>query len=228
MQNNILIVEDHKETCDMLEAALQEAGFKTHCAGGVKAARSFLERHRPGLIILDLCLPDGHGLELCGWVRDEERLAEIPVVALTGQDELAQKKKGFAAGVDQYLTKPIIMDELVMWVKALLRRVAMDRGGGSVLTVGALEIDIKAQLVKYRNVPVGNLTRREFELFCALVRCSPGILSRKEIISKVWRTAAVENLVDTHMFNMRAKLPHELSARIHAVAGKGFRYFDRD
>lgn len=227
MGRDILIVEDHKETCAMLSAAMEEAGFDAHCAGTVKSAKEFLGRSTPCLVILDMHLPDGHGLTVCGWVRRNERLANIPVIALTGQAQLNDKTKGFSAGVDQYLTKPINMEELVMWVKALLRRVDMDKSGGAVLTVSHLQMDVKAQLVKYKNKPVTNLTRREFELFHALVKNSPRILSRKEILEKVWRTVSVENLIDTHMFNLRNKLPQELSDNIQAVAGKGFRYFDK-
>ncbi len=224
--SDILLVEDHKETSVMLAAALEEAGFGVHCAGTVKAGKEFLGHNSPGLVILDLQLPDGCGLELCRWVRGMENLANIPVIALTGQDELKDKTKGFLAGVDQYLTKPIIMDELVMWVKALLRRVDMDKSGGAVLTLHDLQLDVKAQIVKYKNSPVGNLTTREFELLYALAKNSPRIFSRKDILAGVWRTVAVENLVDTHLFNLRKKLPPELSEKIQAVAGKGFRYLD--
>lgn len=227
MCNVILIVEDQKETCAMLSAVLEDAGFDAHCTGTVKAAKEFLGRNSPCLVILDMHLPDGHGLEVCAWVRKNERLAHIPVIALTGQDKLGDKAKGFSSGVDQYLVKPIIMEELVMWVKALLRRVDMDKSGGAVLTVSHLQLDVKAQLVKYKNMPVANLTRREFELLYALVKNSPGLLSRKEILEKVWRTVSVENLVDTHLFNLRKKLPRELSDNIQAVTGKGFRYFDK-
>lgn len=228
MNNLVLIVEDHKETCDMLEAALEEAGFKTVIAGSVKTAKEYIARRYPCLVILDLHLPDGHGLEVCSWVRSTGKLAGIPIIVLTGQDELRDKAKGFSAGVDQYLTKPIIMDELVMWVKALLRRVDMDKSGGAVLTVSDLQLDAKAQIVKYKSKPVENLTGREFELLYALAKNSPRILSRKEILSEVWHTVAVENLIDTHMFNLRNKLPPELSEKIQAVAGKGFRYFDKE
>jgi len=227
MNSGILIVEDHKETCAMLSAAMEEAGFDAHCAGTVKSAKEFLGQNTPCLVILDMHLPDGHGLTVCGWVRHNERLANIPVIALTGQDELSDKTKGFTAGVDQYLTKPINMEELVMWVKALLRRVDMDKSGGAILTTADLQLDVKAQIVKYKHKPIENLTRREFELLFALVKNSPRILSRAEILAKVWHTVSVENLVDTHLFNLRNKLPPELSERIQAVAGKGFRYFEQ-
>lgn len=227
MGTDILIVEDHKESCDLLAAVLEEAGFSVHCVGTVKAAKEYLKHNHPCLMTLDLQLPDGCGLEVCFWARANGRHGNMPIIALTGQDDFQDKKKGFLAGVDQYLTKPMVVDEVVMWVKALLRRMDMDKSGGPVLTLGDLQLDAKAQIVKYKNNPVANLTRREFELLHALVKNSPRILSRKEILEKVWRTVSVENLIDTHLFNLRNKLPQELSANIQAVAGKGFRYFNK-
>ena len=227
MNRDILIVEDHVESCEMLSSVLEEAGFCPHCVGTVKAAKEFLGRGAPCLMILDLKLPDGHGLEVCAWVRTRGGQENMPVIALTGQDAFVDKKKGFLAGVDQYLTKPMVVDEIMMWVKALLRRVDMDKSGGAVLTISDLQLDAKAQLVKYRSRPVENLTRREFELLYALAKSSPRILSRSEILAKVWHTVSVENLVDTHLYNLRNKLPRELSEKIQAVAGKGFRYYDK-
>ena len=226
MSNSILVVEDHAETREMLRAALEEGGFRVACAGDVKAALEYLAGHRPRMLILDLRLPDGNGLEICTHARQSDAMSDIPVIALTGEDELPDKKKGFAAGVDQYLTKPIVMEELLMWVDALLRRVSLDKCGGTLLKAGRLEMEVRAQLVKFRDKPVKNLTRREFELLYALVKNSPGILSRQEILAHVWRTVAVENLVDAHMFNLRKKLPPELSERIQSITGKGFRYYD--
>lgn len=227
MSSRILVVEDHKETCNMLSSALEEAGFAVNCAGTVKTAKKFIARTNPCLIILDMHLPDGHGREVCFWVRGSAGQKNIPIIALTGQHELEDKKKGFLAGVDQYLLKPIDLEELLLWVKALLRRVDMDKSGGEVLTIAGLQLDVKAQLVKYEHKPVGDLTPREFELLYALAKNSPRMLSRREILDKVWHTVSVENLVDTHLFNLRKKLPPKLSEKIQAVAGKGFRYYDK-
>lgn len=227
MNSDILVVEDHEETRAMLAAALAESGFGVHCAGTVKGAKEYLAGNEPALIILDLNLPDGDGLAVCAWVRAGTKRKNIPIIALTGQDRLESKQKGFISGVDQYLTKPIVMEELVMWVMALLRRVAMDKGAGDVLTLGALSMDATAQLAKYENKIVDDLTRREFELLYALVRSSPRIMSRREILAEVWRTVSVENLVDTHLFNLRKKLPPELAEKIQTVVGRGFRFFEK-
>lgn len=226
MSDSVLIVEDHKETCEMLKAAIEDAGFKPVCVGGVRCALDYLQTHRPSMVILDIHLPDGSGLAVCSTVRGSDSLAEIPIIALTGQDELADKKRGFEAGVDQYLTKPINMDELLLWVNALLRRVSMDKSGGTLLKLRGLEIDVKAQIIKYKGEMVANLTRREFQLLYSLAKNSPKIMSRNDILSQVWRTVSVENLVDTHLSNLRKKLPSGLSAKIQSVAGEGFRYLD--
>jgi len=210
----------------MLSAALEDSGFRTYNARTLKAAKEFLNNNDLCLMVLDLHLPDGNGLDLCCLARSNPSQGNVPIIALTGRDELQDKKKGFIAGVDQYLTKPIKMDELIMWVKALLRRVDMDKSGGGILATSDLQLDPMSQLVKYKTRPIENLTRREFQLLYALVKYSPRIVSRQEIISNIWCTVSVDNLVDTHMFNLRNKLPPELSERIQAMPGKGFRYLD--
>lgn len=222
-----MVLEDHKETCDLLLAALEEEGFRVFCERTVAAAKDFLKREIPSLVVLDLSLPDGDGLQVCAWMKRDGRLENVPIIAFTGRDELSDKKKGFAAGVDQYLTKPIDMGEFVMWAKALLRRAGAEKSAG-ILTADDLEIDTGAQLLKYKGRSVANLTWREFSLLAALVRNSPRLLSRREILSEIWHTVAVDNLVDAHMYNLRRKLPRGLSERIQSVTGKGFRYFPKD
>lgn len=221
----ILIVEDDISTREMIRAALEDFGLSILSEATLAGAMEALKKGKPDLIILDIGLPDGNGLELCLFARGEEGFSKVPVIALTGRTELHDKKKGFDAGVDQYLEKPIVIEELAMWVKALFRRVEMDLHGGSMLTFGDMSICAESFVVSFRGNTVGNLTRREFDLFYFLVKSSPKVLSRDAIISEVWKTAAVPNLVDTHIFNMRRKLPRELAARVQSVPGKGFRYF---
>jgi len=226
MHKTILVVEDHKETAAMIKAALEEEGYKAACADSLRAGNHFLRTHRPCLLILDVHLPDGNGLQLCCRIRAHAELSKTPIIVLSGRDEMKDKKRGFAAGVDQYLTKPIVIDELMMWVRALLKRVEMDTRNGPLLTIGELEINTEAQILNYKDETVEDLTAREFDLLLALVKQTPRIISRKEILTEVWRTAAVENLVDTHIFNLRKKLPPELARKIQSVPGKGFRYFE--
>jgi len=228
MSKIILVVEDHKETRNLIKAVLERDGFELSYAETLKAAKNFLKHNKPDIIILDLVLPDGSGLEICALVRSSAELSKTPIIALTGLTEFNDKKRGFECGVDQYLEKPIVIDELSLWVNALLRRVEWDTQGGAMLTFGDLQICNESYIIKFKDAVIGTLTRREFDLLHFLVKSSPKIISRATIIAEVWKTAAVENLVDTHIFNMRQKLPRQLAARIQSVSGKGFRYFKPD
>jgi len=208
----------------LVKAVLRRGGFWFDCAKTLGEGRNYLTKNKPDLIILDLRLPDGNGLEICELVRSSPELAKIPIIALTGLTEFSDKKRGFAAGVDQYLEKPLILEELPLWAHALLRRVEWDAEAGPMPAFGDLQICGESFVVKFQDKVIGNLTRREFDLFYFLVKNSPKIFSRADIIAKVWKTASVDNLVDTHIFNLRQKLPGELAARVQSISGKGFRY----
>ncbi|MDD2805398.1 MAG: response regulator transcription factor [Elusimicrobiales bacterium] len=225
MRKTILVVEDNKETLEMLEAALESDGFDTKCKTTVSAGEDFLARNRPDLIILDLVLPDGDGLKICEFARNNARLAKTPIIALTGLCELKDKKRGFNTGVDQYLEKPLEIEELLLWVKALLRRIDWTPPAWTLPDLEDLQICNETYMVRFQKTLIRTLTRREFDLLFHLVSTSPRIISRQGIISEIWKTVAVENLVDTHIHNLRRKLPPQLAARIQAVPGKGFRYF---
>jgi len=115
---------------------------------------------------------------------------------------------------------PLNIKRLSAWLEGILG----PRGGGEILS-GDLRIYAETRLVRFGERVISNLTAREFSLFSFLVASSPGISSRQDIISRAWKTAAVENLVDTHIYNLRRKLPPELAACIRSVPGSGFRYF---
>lgn len=225
MKKTIVVVENDKNTAAMLATALDEAGYYAICTDSIASASRLIKGHQPDLIVLDLGLPNGNGLELCQKIRADSRLSATPIIALTGMREPTHSAKGFSAGANQYLTKPLDIREFVLRVTALLRRVEINKDGRGLIVDADLSINIDAQIVRYRGHIVKTLTKREFDLFMALAKKSPGILSRKLILSSVWHTVAVENLVDAHIFNIRRKVPRELAARIRSVPGRGFRYF---
>ena len=111
-----------------------------------------------------------------------------------------------------------------MWVAALLRRTRLDVGEGDELVAGELSLNTKTFVARYKGELLPHLTVKEFQLLCYLVRKRPQVLSRKHILTSLWHTVAVDNLVDAHVFNLRRKLPVELADRIQSVSGKGFRY----
>lgn len=223
----ILLVEDDPSVAMALESALSGAGYEVLSTDLINSGFNIFQNSKPNLVILDVDLPDGSGMDLCKKIRAHKPLATTPVILLTGHAELDSKVQGFACGADQYLTKPITAGELLLWVSALLKRVDLDHDADSAdkITVGELVIKNDCRLLKYKEETIANLTSKEFELLYALVKNHPKVLSRKFILSNVWNTVAVDHLVDTHVYNLRKKLPHELAEKVQSVPGKGFRYY---
>lgn len=225
MGKKILVVEDDGRTRDLVRSALEEKGYLVVEADGAKVGLHLFGAQKPDLVILDIHLPDGSGLDVCRKIRERKDLSTTPVIMLTGRSGLEDKESGFTAGADQYLVKPVAPRELVLWVEALLRRLAYDCSEGDELRVGDLAIDVKAHLVRYGDETVSRLTVKEFELLYFLVGKRPQVLSRKYILSHLWHTIAVDRVVDTHIHNLRKKLPAALAAKLQSVPGKGFRFF---
>ncbi|MBI5202146.1 MAG: response regulator transcription factor [Elusimicrobia bacterium] len=222
----ILFIEDDAQTRRYSALAITGLGHRVLESEGVEVGLSLFNTERPDLIILDINLPDGNGVDFCRRVRAHPTLARTPIIMLTGKGEMDDKAAGFDAGADQYLVKPVPPRELGMWVQALLQRLAFEEGKGGELVVGDLALNADAQLVRFQNLTISNLTGKEFDLLYALVKNRPKILSRQFFLSKLWKTVATDNLVDTHLRNLRRKLPQALADRLQAVPGKGFRYFD--
>lgn len=222
----ILIIEDDPSIRVMIRELLTPEGHRILEADGAQVGLHLFRSRKPDLVLLDVELPDGNGREVCRKIRASESLGATPVIMLTGQAKLEDKLSGFDVGADQYLAKPMRPEELIMWVRALLRRVGYDKEEGDELRSGELAIDLKAHLVRFREQTIGHLTGKEFDLLYYLVKKSPNVLSRKYILSSLWHTVAVDHLVDTHISNLRKKLPPEVSDRIQNVPGKGFRYLE--
>lgn len=222
----ILLIEDDPTTRRVARMALAAKGYRVLEADSVASGLHQLFSEEPNLVVIDLELPDGSGLDICRKVREHKTLHALPLVLLTGHGKLDEKLDGFGAGADQYLVKPVDPLEFGSWVEALLKRVQADRGEGRELNAGELTILPDSHLVRYGGHEIADLTPKEFDLLCALVKNRPRVLSRQFILSKVWKTVAVDNLVDTHLYKLRKKVPEELAQRIQAIPGRGFRYLE--
>ncbi|MFA5140851.1 MAG: response regulator transcription factor [Elusimicrobiota bacterium] len=220
----VLIIEDDRGTRHLLHSILTAEGLRVLEAEGAKVGITLLRKEKPDLVVLDLSLPDGTGFDVCKEIRSHKTLAATPVIMLTGRSELEDKVSGFEAGADQYLVKPVHPAEFRQWVRALLRRLSLDQGQSDELLADDLVIDLKAHTVRFRDQLIPDLSVKQFELLCFLVKKRPQVLSRKYILSCLWRTVAMDHLVDAHLTNLRKKLPPELSDRIQNIPGKGFRY----
>jgi len=225
-QKTILIVEDDERVRDMLKLSLTQAGFRVLESEQVAAGFQLFVSKEPDLVVLDLDLPDGSGLDVCQKIRASSARPNTPIIILTANSDLETKLSGLSYGADQYLVKPIHPLEFMQWVNALLRRVEFESGGGTRLEVGELSLYTESREAWFQNMPLTRLTGKEFELLYYLVKNRPRVCSRKDILNRLWKTVAVDHVVDTHMTNLRKKLPTVISDKLQNIPGKGFRYFE--
>ena len=217
----LLLVEDDISLATVVERGLREDGYAVDTAGTVLDAGHLLEVNQYDLVILDLGLPDGNGLDLCRSIRASGK--GLPVLMLTARDGLSDKVSGLDAGADDYLTKPFDYPELTARIRALLRRPA--DAHQPVLEVGDVRLD-PASRVAWRGAITVPLTAREFSLLEFLLRHPGEVVSREQLLEHVWDANydGLSNVVDVHIANLRRKLaspdgPDPLTT----VRGAGYR-----
>ncbi|PCI39912.1 MAG: DNA-binding response regulator [Elusimicrobia bacterium] len=224
-KETILIVEDDPAIRHMLRDSLAIDGFRVIESDSAERGFQLFVTREPDLVVLDVQLPDGSGFDVCRKIRASSGKSKTPIMMLTAQGHLESKITGLSAGADQYLVKPVHPLEFMQWVKALLRRVEFESGGGTKLVLGELTLMVETREAWFESMPLSRLTPKEFELLHYLVKHRDRVVSRKEILSKLWKTVAVDHTVDTHVRNLRKKLPTVISDRIQNVRGRGFHYF---
>ena len=213
----ILVVEDDPDIAYGVETALKRAGYRPEVRDngidGEEAA--FLSAY--GVILLDLMLPGRDGRKVCKNLR--EGGISTPILMMTARDEVSDRVLGLDAGADDYLVKPFAIDELLARVRALTRRESTRRS--SILHNGPIEMDTLSQTVTVGGNPV-KLTHREYELLEALIRNQGRVLSREQIIERVFNSdEALPNTVNFHMSSLRKKVDPE-SKMIQTVHGFGY------
>jgi DNA-binding response OmpR family regulator len=217
----LLLVEDDAALAKVIARGLGEEGHAVDLAATVAAADEALSVHDYDLVVLDLGLPDGDGVELCRRLRHDER--PVPVLMLTARDGLSDKVAGLDAGADDYLTKPFAYPELAARVRALLRRPR--DVAAPVLEVGDVRLDPAAHTA-WRGAILVPLTAREFSLLDYLLRHRDRVCRREELLEHVWDANydGLSNVVDVHIANLRRKL-HQPGANdpIETIRGVGYR-----
>ena len=216
----ILLVEDEKKVADIIVRGLKAERFAVDVANDGASGWDLAAAYDYDLVILDLMLPGLSGAEILQRIRTKNQL--VPILILTARDAMADKVKTFEAGADDYLTKPFAFAELLLRVKALLRRGPVNRS--SVLRVADLEIDRLSQNVKRGGKKI-ELTSKE----CALLEylaTNPGrVFSRTMIIEHVWDQSfqGLTNIVDVYVRHLREKVddPHALKL-LRTVRGVGY------
>ena len=218
----MLIVEDAPEFAQLITAALRNDGYDVRCASTLADARIAFRSVRPDLVILDLTLPDGDGLDMCREIRET---SDAYVLMLTGRAEEVDMLVGFRLGADDYMTKPFSARELAARVDALLRRRQPSDGiSADVRDVGGLRIELDTRRVLVDGGPV-ELTKIEFDLLEALSQRPAAVLTRAQLMDAVWGQDYIgdDHVVDVHIANLRKKIDDKGGqSRIRTVRGVGY------
>lgn len=221
----MLVVDDEQDLLRILEYNLQRSGFNTRCAlTGEEALRLARQSPHPDLVVLDLMLPDIPGEEVCRRIRADAQLKDVPILMLTAKGEEIARVVGFEVGADDYVVKPFSVRELMLRVKAILRRSDSEPGAGGVVRFGVLEIDREAYEVRVNKQPVA-LSSLEFRLLVRLMNTAGRVQSRDSLLDAVWNVYAevMPRTVDVHVKRLREKLG-EAGAYIETVRGVGYRF----
>lgn len=220
----LLLVEDEPGLVLTLSDRLRAEGFGVDCAGSVREARRSLALGAFDLVILDLMLPDGSGLELCRRLREQD--PHTPVLMLSALGAVDQRIAGLAQGADDYLAKPFDSRELVARVHALLRRVrALTAAQGGPLRFGRIEIDRDAAECRVDGRPV-ELSARLFGLLCYFAANPDRLLSRDRLLNEVWGYDALPatRTVDVHVGWLRRRIEADPRHPVHLVTVHGLGY----
>lgn len=223
--HKILVVEDHKDTRELLKYNLAAAGFDVAAAedgqSGVKLAEAF----KPDIVLLDLMMPGMDGLEVCRQLKAKTELARIPVIMLTAKGEEIDKIVGLELGADDYVVKPFSPRELVLRIKAVLRRSgAPVPNAPKIWEREKLKIDFEAHQVTLDDEEIP-LTATEFKLLTVLISGAGKVQTRDNLLDTVWDThfEGYSRTVDTHVRRLRQKLgPY--ADWIETVRGVGYKF----
>jgi len=221
--SRILVVEDHPHLLRCVTQALCESGFEAIPAATLQSATdAFLTE--VDLVILDLMLPDGNGLDWLSNLRASGN--SVSVLVLTARDSISDRVHGLDQGADDYLIKPFAFDELLARVRALLRR--ENRSVSSLLSVADLRVNLVARSV-FRGNELIELQPRQFELLAFLMMHAGQIVTREMIAASVWKESSAmwTNVIEVHVNQLRKKLESpDRPAILHTVRGQGYRLGD--
>ena len=221
--NPILIVEDEKDILDLVEYHLRQAGFPVISALDGSSGLEEARRKHPALVILDLMLPEMDGKDVCRSLKSNPLTRLIPILMLTARAEEVDRIIGLELGADDYVTKPFSPRELVLRVRAILRRREADRENEKFIQVGDLKIDVEGHHVSVNEVPI-QLTSTEFKLLVELASKRGRVQTRTSLLDRVWGYTyeGYDRTVDTHIRHLREKLG-DLGEYVETLRGVGYR-----
>jgi len=219
------VVEDEESFSDALAYMLRKEGFEVAVAATGPAALEEFDRHGADIVLLDLMLPEMSGTEVCRRLRQK---SQVPIIMVTARDSEIDKVVGLEIGADDYVTKPFSPRELVARVRAVLRRRTAQESAETPtasLAAGPVRMDVDRHVVTVRGEPVA-LPLKEFELLELLLRNVGRVLTRGQLIDRVWGADYVGDTktLDVHVKRLRSKIELEPSAPRHIVTVRGLGY----
>ncbi|WP_040816267.1 response regulator transcription factor [Nocardia concava] len=218
----VLVVDDEPALAELVALALRYEGWAVETAGDGRTAVGKAREMRPDVVVLDLMLPDMTGLEVLDRLRSV--LPELPVLMLTAKDSVEDRIAGLTAGGDDYVTKPFSIEEVVLRLRALLRRAGVaTEDAGSRLVVGELVLDEDSHEVSRGGVDIV-LTSTEFELLRLFMRNPRRVLSKGQILDQVWSYdfGGRSNIVELYVSYLRKKIDSGRAPMIHTLRGAGY------
>ncbi len=223
----ILIVEDDKHIAKLVTYNLEKAGFECTVAVSGEEALEYLGNRGADLVILDIMLPEMDGFEVCKEIKQDAAFSHIPILMLTARAEEIDRIIGLELGADDYVVKPFSMRELILRVKAILRRgvpASPEAEGKEILKAGKLTVDIPRHKILVNQKEIV-LTSMEFKLLTTLLSRRGRVQSRDQLLEDVWDIASdiTTRTVDTHIKRLRQKLG-KTGKMIETVRGIGYRF----
>ena len=224
MPTKILLIEDEPDIRKTLEYNISREGYDVISTSSLKEARDHLNSISFSLVLLDLMLPDGSGLDLCREVKSDSEKMHIPIIILTAKDDEVDKVVGFELGADDYVTKPFSVRELILRIKAILKREVKKQSLEVHRQFGDLIIDSESHEVSLNGKNI-TLTALEFKLLSQLVDRRGRVQSRDQLLSDVWGYSAdvTTRTVDTHIKRLREKLG-SMGKYVQTIRGVGYKF----
>ena len=226
MQQTIVVVEDDRDLCTLLDYNLRNSGYNVVMLHNLDGALQAIQNQRPDLILLDVMLPDGDGFDLCRRLRRISAMDEVPILFLTARSQEIDRVLGLEIGGDDYITKPFSPRELMARVKAHLRRGANHEPRKSLVASG-LEIDYQAHRAFLHGKPL-ELTATEFALLGFLARNPGKAFTRQQLIARIWngRSIVLPRNIDVHIRRLRERIEAEPERPrwLQTVRGFGYRF----
>lgn len=221
----VLVVEDEDSFSDALSFMLRKEGYEVFIAADGHAALTEFDKHGPDLILLDLMLPGISGTEVCRTIRGK---SSVPIIMLTAKDGEVDKVVGLELGADDYVTKPFSSRELLARIRAVMRRHGeQEELLPPTVEAGGVRIDVERHVVSVRGKNI-TMPLKEFDLLEYLVRNSGRVLTRTQLIDRVWGADYVGDTktLDVHVKRLRAKIEEDPANPVHllTVRGLGYKY----